>query len=112
MQPPESFDCPSISQYAAEHSIAAILAPPQSIAMLDACVPSGNGAFPWADVVVDADILSQYIAAPAVVVAGEHEHGGPGVVQIRKRREHAEARARNHRAPLEPELKKVAVYNE
>ena len=112
MQPPECFDRPSISQHSAKHSIATIFARSQSIAVLDARLPSRNRALPRPDVIIDADILSQYVAAPAIVVPGDHEHGGARIMQIGQRGEHAKARARNHRAPLEPELEEVAVHDE
>ena len=74
--------------------------------------PSGERSFPRAYVVVDADVLAQHLAAPAVVVARDPQHLDAAVAQIRERGDGAKATPRDHRPPLEPEVEQVAVDDE
>lgn len=58
MDPAKSFDRPPISENPPEHSIAPILARPQSVAMFDARAPSREWALPSANVVLDTDVAT------------------------------------------------------
>ena len=51
--------------------VPSVLDRPQSIAMLDARAPAGDFPRPLADEVLDAGILADDLASPAVMVAGD-----------------------------------------
>ena len=77
--------------------------------MLHTCTPTPKGARPRADVIRDADVAREHVAAPAVVVARHHHHGEPGIAKVHQRSQHTHGAARYHGAPLEPELEEIAV---
>src|SRR5688572_22593909 len=81
----------------------------EAIAVLDACSPPAELSCPFANVVIDADILAQYVAAPAVVVARNPQDRRSNIDEISERAKHPKRCARNDRPPLEPELEEIAV---
>ena len=91
------------------HSVTAILAVAQPIAVLDPHSPAGNRSFPRADDIADADVFAQHVAAPAVVVPGDPKDIHARIFEIGECRERAEAAARNHGLPLEPEVEEIAI---
>ena len=112
MQPSKRSNRQPIAQQTAEHSIALVFAGPQPIAMFDAHAPTGDVADPRPKTIVDAGVVAQDLAAPAIVIAGDHQHGHAGVVQIRERGQRTKALSRDHRTPLEPELEQISIHDE
>ena len=96
-------------EHASKHAVSLVFARTQAVAMLDARVPSSDLAKPWAESVVDADVFAQHVAAPAIVIAGDHHHRDTRIGNVGERRNGPKPSARNHRAPLEPELEQIAV---
>src|SRR5687768_18565725 len=47
----------------------------QAVAVLDTRPPSGEVSCPLADLVVDADVPAQHLAAPTVVITRNPQHG-------------------------------------
>ena len=112
MQQPEGGDSEAVPHDRPDETVAAILTGPEPVAVLYSCSPAGYLARPVADAVFRADVLTQNLAAPAIVVSGDPENRHPGVVQLRERGERPEAPAGNHGLPLEPEIEEVAVDDE
>lgn len=112
MDPPEGSDRCGIPQDAAKHPVAAILSRAKAITMLDPGVPTRDRAFPRANVVIDADIIAKYLAAPTVVIPGDHQYRRTRFPKLRERRENAEAPSRNDGSPLEPELEQISIHDE
>ncbi len=104
MQPAKRSNRETVAQHVAEQAISLVFARPEPVAMLDARAPAGDVANPWAEPVVDANVLAQHVAAPTVMVAGDHRDGNAGVDDVRERGERSKTAAGNHRPPLEPEL--------
>src|SRR5215208_1358112 len=71
MQCAERADREPIAQYPAQCAVAAIFLGAQSVTMLDARLPSAQTAGPGPELEFDARV-AQDLAAPAVVIAGEH----------------------------------------
>jgi acyl-CoA thioester hydrolase len=92
-----------------QHPIPFVLARAKSVAVLDARVPSSDVAEPRAESVIDTDVLSQYVATPAIVIARDHRHGHTRVRDVGECGDGSKATTRNHGAPLEPELEQIAV---
>jgi len=63
-------------------------------------------------VIVDADVLSEDGAAPAVMISRDHQNRGAALPQVGQRGENAKAGSRYDCSPLEPELEQVAVHDE
>ena len=112
MQPAKGAYRPRCAQHPTQYAVAAIFTRPQAVSVLDARLPSRNRTLPRPDVIVDADVASQHVAAPTIVIAGDHENVGPGFAKLGERRQDAEARSRDHRAPFEPELEQIAIDDE
>jgi hypothetical protein len=100
---------PRVSDDSTQHTVAPILSGSQSVAVLDACAPPSDFPFPLANVIVDADVLAQYVAAPTIVVAGNHQHVCARFLEVGECGENAEARPRNYRAPFKPKLEEITV---
>ena len=98
-----------MAKHGAQPAVLSIFDLTQPVAVLDPRLPAGDIAEPGPDVIVDADVAAQHLAAPTIVVAGDPEHWDSRFDQISKRREHAKRRARDDEAPLEPELEQIAV---
>jgi acyl-CoA thioester hydrolase len=77
--------------------------------MFDARRPTADRPLPSIEPIVDADVVPQYIAAPAVVISGDHHHRNSRISQVRQRRKHPKAGSRNHGLPLEPEFEEIAI---
>ena len=77
--------------------------------MLDERAPSANVAGPRPEAIIDADVLSEHVAAPAVMVARDEHHLDARFAHIRERREHPEPAARDHRLPFVPEIEQITV---
>src|SRR4029079_4011353 len=75
-------DCQSIPHHRPDHTIAAIFFVAQAVSMLDARPPPGEVARPRAEVVVHSNIVTQNVAAPAVVVAGYPENLESAVAKL------------------------------
>ena len=75
-------------------------------------VPAAECALPRTDMIVDADVRSQHLAAPAVMVAGDPEDWDAAFAEIGQSGEYAVAGPRDDGAPLEPEVEEVAVDHE
>src|SRR4051812_37829264 len=109
MNPPEGPDRPAIAKHLTQGPIPTVLPRSQPVTMFNAGRPAADRSLPRIHPVVDADIVSQYVTAPAIMISGDHDHGDSRFAQVRERREDAEPGARNHRLPLEPELEQIAV---
>src|SRR5690349_3677159 len=96
-------------QHGSKRAIALVLFRPEPVAMLDVHAPPADVADPRTELVVDADVFAQDFAAPAIVIAGDHQHRHAGVYYVGERGECSKAATWEHRAPLEPELEEVAV---
>ena len=105
-------DRPPVSQHAPQCAVAAILTRTQSVAVLDPALPAREDALPCADHIVDSDVGSQHVPAPAVVVSGDHDDRRPRFPEIGECGENPEGGAWDDRAPLEPELEQIAVHDE
>jgi len=109
MNPSKRADGEPVSQDSSQCAIAFVLFWPETVAVLDVYAPSGDVADPRAKSIVDADVFSKDFAAPAIVIAGDHQHRNARVHHLCKRGEGSKAAARQHRAPLEPELEEIAI---
>jgi hypothetical protein len=109
MQHSKGFDGKAITHDRPYHSIAAILAIAKPIAVLDVHVPSGDGSFPWPDHVLNADVFTENLSTPAVVIACDPKDLDTGISQLGECGKRSEAAARNHRLPFEPEVEQIAV---
>lgn len=109
MQPAKECDRDTVAQHRPNEAIPSIFARSQAIAVLDSRWPSGECAFPRADSIIDADVVTQNVATPAIVITGDHQDRRTRLVQIRERGKNPEARAWDHGTPLEPELEQIAV---
>ncbi len=112
VQPSKGRDREAVPQDAAERVIAPVLVVAKSVAVLDQRPPSRKRPAPRSDVILDADIASQDLAAPTIMVAGNPQDVDPTLPQIRQRGERPERGTRNDGAPLEPEIEQVAVDHE
>lgn len=102
-------DCQSIPHNRTDDSVAAIFFVAQSVAVLDLRSPSTKLTCPRADVILDSDVVAQNVTAPAVVIPCDPENLESVVAQLGKCAECAEACARNHGFPLEPEIEEITV---
>ena len=109
MEKPERLDCPLIAHDRANHPIAAIFLVAQSVAVLDAQSPAGNGALPRSDTVFDSHILAQDLSAPAIVIASDPEDVDAAITQLGEGGEGAKAATGYDRFPLEPEVEQITV---
>src|SRR4051812_35835604 len=112
MEQAERFDCELISHDRSNHPVAAVFLVPQSVAVLDPGIPPGDCAFPRPDDIGDTNILSEDLASPTIVIAGDPEYFNAGVSQLCEGGERAEAATGNHGLPLEPEVEKISVDHE
>jgi hypothetical protein len=112
MKPAKGGDRQRMAQDMAKQSIATILAWPQTVAMLDSTPPTGKRSLPGTHVVVDADILAQDRATPAIVISRDHQNRSSRFPQFGERRQDSEAPSRDDRSPLEPELEQVSIDDE
>jgi len=101
-----------VTKHRAKSPIPAVLDVPQTVAVLDQRIPTGELAAPRPDVIIDADIAPKHFATPAIVITGDPQYRDFRVDEIRERRKHTERRARNDVPPLEPELEQIAVDDE
>src|SRR5215831_12988080 len=97
VQPSKRANGEAVTQHVTKRAIAPVFAWPEPVPMLDASTPAGDVARPWAEPIVDANVVSENLATPAIVIAGDHEDGDAGLDQISERREGAKAAPRNHR---------------
>ena len=67
---------------------------------------------PRTEHVVDADVATKHVTAPAVVIAGDHHDLHACIDDIGQGGERSESSARNDGTPLEPELEQIAVDHE
>ena len=109
MQRTERADREPVAHDRAHHPVTSIFFFAKSVTMLDTGVPSGEISRPGAYMIFDSDVLPQNLIAPAVVIAGDPENGEASVSKIGECRKGAEAAARNHRFPFEPEIEQIAV---
>src|SRR5690348_12757463 len=77
--------------------------------MLDASAPTGDFTLPGAHVVREPDVVPQKRAAPAIVIAGDHQDRQPSFAQFCECGHHPVRVARNDALPFEPELEEIAV---
>ena len=108
MHPTEGADGERVPEHGAERAIAPVLHLPQAVAVVDPRPPPRDLAPPRARDVVHAHVPPQGIPSPAIVVARHPHHRPARVRQLGDRRQYAEPGARNHVAPLEPEVEEVA----
>src|SRR5687768_53046 len=104
MQPPESADRRRVTQHTPPSAVAPVFDLAQPVAMLDVRAPSGERTGPRAEAILDADLAPEYLAAPAVVIPGDHHDSNAGFAQVGQCCEDAKRAARNHVPPLEPEV--------
>src|SRR5437016_2596997 len=112
MQPPKRANRHTIAEHASNHAIARVFFRSKTVTMLDVRLPPGDVPSPWAESIIDARVFAQDVAAPAIMVAGDHHHGDSGLDEVGKGRHHSKPVARNDRTPLEPELEQVTVDDE
>ncbi len=96
-------------EYVAEGSVAAVLHDSKAVAVLHAGLPTAQRADPGTHMIVGPEVISDDVAAPAIVVPGDPENGNAGVVQGCQGSEDADSGARDDGAPLVPEFEQVAV---
>ncbi len=80
--------------------------------MLDVCAPRTDLISPRAKHVVDADIASENISAPTIVVSGDHQNRNARVNDVGQCGKRAKSSSRNNGFPLEPKLEEIAVDDE
>ena len=112
MEPAKERYREAAAQHRPNEAIPAIFSRAQAVAVLDSGPPSRERAFPRTDAIINADVVAQHVATPAIVIARDHHDRGARLVQIGECGKNAEARAWNDGAPLEPELEEVAVDHE
>src|SRR4051794_29622632 len=93
----EGTNRPGVPDDSPQHPVSPILSWTKAIAVLDACAPPSDRAFPHTDVILDAHVLTQNFAAPTVVIAGNHQHIRSRFLEFGECSEHTEARAWNDR---------------
>ena len=96
----------------AEGAISLVLDWAQSIAVLDVYPPAPDVVAPRSEYVVDADVSSQNLASPAVVIAGDHQHRNARIDDISECGQRAKATSWYHRLPFEPKLEEIAVHDQ
>src|SRR5664279_1238362 len=109
MDPAERLDRPRMPEDPAQAAVGTVFHLAQPVPVLDRRLPSGDLPRPSAHAIVDADLSREHLAPPAVVVPGKHRHRHARVHEIGEGRQRAEVSARDHGAPLEPEIEQVAV---
>jgi len=112
MKPTERANRHGISQNMTNETVAFVFARSEPIAMLDVRAPSVDLVSPGPKQIVHADVPAKNIAAPAVMIAGDHDHGHSGIDDVGERRKCTKTAARDNRAPLEPEFEQVAIDDE
>src|SRR5690606_32257068 len=81
----------------------------QSVTVLDARIPTADHSRPGAVAEIHTHIIAQEIRSPAIVIARDPQHGDALLPNTRQLGQNPVAATRNHTAPLEPEVKQVAV---
>lgn len=109
MKGAECGDRETVSHDGSDCPVPAIFLVPQTVAVIDASVPSGQTAAPRPDVILDSDIRPQNLTAPAIVITGYIENGHAAFAEIRQRGQGAEAAPWNDRFPFEPEVEEIAI---
>lgn len=112
MQPAKRPNGKPVPKHVSNRAILAILEGSQAIAVFEMHTPSGDVIGQRTELVIDAHVLAQNVAAPTVVVAGDHLHGDAGVDDIGKRSQRAKPTTRDDRTPFEPELEQIAIDHE
>ena len=107
MDPAIRADGPRVPEHGPQSAIRRVLLVAESVAVLDQHVPAADLPSPRPEPVVEAEILAQDRAAPAVVVPGDPEDRQAAIAQPREFAEHPHAGARHHLPPLEPEVEEV-----
>ncbi len=80
--------------------------------MFDMRAPRPDRVPPRAKSIVDSNIALENVAAPAVVIASDHQDLHAGIHEISQRRQCPESAARDDGSPFEPEFEQIAVYDE
>jgi len=112
MQPTKRPNRQGISQETPHETIAFVFSGSKSVSVLDVCAPRADRVAPRTEHIVDSDVATKHIAAPAVVVAGDHHDLHARIHDIGEGGKRSESSARNDGAPLEPELEQIAVDHE
>jgi len=101
-----------MAQHGAKASVLSILDLAQPVAVLDDGFPARERSDPRPNVIVNADVVAEHVATPAVMVARYPEDWDVGLHEVGERGENSERRSRDDGSPLEPELEQVAVDDE
>lgn len=112
VNPTKGFDREGIPQQVADRAVSFVFDRSKPVAVLDVRTPRSYLVSPWSEDVVDAHILAEHVAAPTIVVSGDHQDRHACIDDVGKRGERAKTSSRNHRFPFEPKLEKVAVDDE
>ena len=80
--------------------------------MFNVRAPRPDRVTPWAKSIVDSNIVLENLAAPAVVIARDHQDLYSSIHEISQGRHCSESAARNDGSPFEPEFEQIAVYDE
>ena len=112
MQPPERSDRQRIPEQASNEAISLVFIGAQSVPVFDVHAPRADLIAPRAEPIVDADVAAEHVAAPTVVVAGDHDDLHAGVDDVGKGGERSKSAARNDCTPFEPELEQITIDDE
>lgn len=112
MQPAEGANRQPVTQHVAQRAIASVLAWPKPVPVLNPRPPACDFSDPRTERVVDSHVMAKDVAAPTVVISGDHSHRDASLDDIGERSEGAKPAAGNDSAPLKPELEQVAVDDE
>src|SRR5918999_2255702 len=112
VQPSEGPNRRGVTQHATPPAVTAVLDLAQTVAVLDVRTPACQRPGPGTNPILDANLSPQHLAAPAVVVPGEHHDAYARLAEIGESREYAERAPRDHVLPLEPEVEEVTVDDE
>src|SRR5688572_28642860 len=85
--------CPDgcrVPKNAAQPPVFSVLDLTKAIAVLDERLPASERARPRPHVVVDADVSTEHVAAPTIVITRDPEHRRVPFYEIRQSRENAE----------------------
>src|SRR6185436_18365636 len=82
---------------------------PQTVTVFDARLPPHQRPRPGTHEVFDTHVFPQDFSAPTIVVARHPQDIDSEVLELRQRRERAEASTRDDGLPLEPEIEEIAV---
>ena len=108
MQQAKGPDRQGMAQHATESAIRGVLNLAEPVPVDEFGLPGPNRSGPGAEGILSARFGHKRLAAPAIMIPADPQHGDTRVVEVGQRRQHAKPGARHGMAPSEPEIEKVA----